>query len=212
MGKIRAATKRKRWTAAEIALLRKHYATASRREVARLFPDRPIRAVECKANGLGLRRPKRQARTPDEVRKAKRDDMARRRAADPVAAREYRNRYHAENREAQINRMRAYTARRFFWARANRLNGVTAKDLAALWRQQRGLCALTGRKLDRSAEVDHIVPRARGGGDLISNLRWVCRDANRAKRDLTDEEFGALCADVMRWIGRRVQMIESLTE
>lgn len=136
------------------------------------------------------------------IRKAKREHMARKRAADPEAARAYGRQYHAANREAQTAKMRAYYGRRFFWGKAMKLRGegrATARDLAAIWKAQRGLCALTGRKLDRSAQLDHKLPRARGGTDQASNLQWLCEEVNLAKRAMTDAEFTALCAEVARW-------------
>lgn len=152
------------------------------------------------------------ARTPEQVREAKRLHMARKRAADPEAARAYGRAHHARNREKQIAAMRAYYARRFFWGRAMKLRGADRAnhvELAQLWKRQRGLCALTGRRLDRSAQLDHILPQARGGKDNIQNLRWVCEVANICKRHLTDAEFIALCGDVMRWIGERIAMVEA---
>ncbi len=140
------------------------------------------------------------ARSREEHLRAKREGMARLRARDPVAARRKRNDFHARNREQQTEKMRKYYARRFFWGRAMKLRGegrATYRDLAAIWKRQRGLCALTGQRLDRTAEVDHILPKVRGGGDKAENLRWVCRPVNLAKRDLTDVEFHALCANVI---------------
>lgn len=154
-------------------------------------------------------------RSIEEIRKAKREGMARLRARDPDAARAKRNAYHARNRDAQTAKMRDYYARRFFWGRAMKLRGeerATFREIARLWKSQRGRCALTGRRLDRDAQLDHILPRARGGGDEITNLRWVCNAANLAKRDMTDAEFETLCADVMRWIGERIQLVEALNE
>lgn len=152
-------------------------------------------------------------RSREEHLRAKREGMARLRAADPDAARLKRNAYHAANREAQTEKMRLYYAQRFFWARAMKLRGpkrASAFDLACLWKAQRGLCALTGRRLDRTAEVDHRLPKTRGGGSEIANLQWVTREANRAKRDMTDAEFLALCCDAMRWIGRRIEAAEAI--
>lgn len=149
-------------------------------------------------------------RTIEEIRKVKREHMARKRANDPEAARAYRNAYHAANRAKETAKMRGYYARRFFWGRAMKLRGddrATYKQLAKLWKVQRGLCALTGRRLDRAAQLDHIIPRAKGGGDQLYNLRWVCADINYAKRDLTDAELIALCGDVMQWIGQRIQEV-----
>lgn len=150
--------------------------------------------------------------SPDVVRERKRAHMARRRAADPESVRRYAREDHARNRTARTAKMRAYYARRYFWGRAMKLRGAdraSTRDLASLWKRQRGICALTGRRLDRTAQLDHIVSRAKGGADSIDNLRWVCAAVNYAKRDLGDAEFGALCADVMRWIGARIQESES---
>jgi 5-methylcytosine-specific restriction endonuclease McrA len=147
------------------------------------------------------------ARSIEETRKAKREHMARKRAADPEGMREYRRKYHASSRHARTAKMREYYARRFFWGRAMKLRGegrATTADVSRLWYLQRGLCALTGRKLDRTAQLDHIIPRARGGGDDVGNMRWVCAGINYAKRDLDDESLIALCADVMAWSGRRI--------
>ena len=143
----------------------------------------------------------------ERIRKIKREHMARKRAADPEAARAYGRAYHHANREKQTAKMREYSARRFFWTKAVKLRGndrATYVELATLRKAQRGLCALTGLRLDRSAQLDHRTPKARGGNDHVSNLQWVCAEANLAKRALTDAEFAALCADVVHWIGRRI--------
>jgi 5-methylcytosine-specific restriction endonuclease McrA len=80
-----------------------------------------------------------------------------------------------------------------------------ADDLQEMWDGQGGLCGLTGRPLDfETAQLDHIIPRSRGGGNDRSNLRWVCKEANEAKGALTDEEFFSLCRQVAEWIGRRI--------
>jgi 5-methylcytosine-specific restriction endonuclease McrA len=39
-------------------------------------------------------------------------------------------------------------------------------------------------------EVEHIVPKSRGGSDRVSNLTIACRACNQAKGDRTAEEFG----------------------
>lgn len=161
-----------------------------------------------------VRERERAKRDPEKYLAGKRASMARRRAADPQKARAYRNAYHAANRDVQIERMRAYYAKRFFWAKAMKLRGsdrATAKDLAAIWKRQRGLCALTGRRLDRAAQLDHKHPKTRGGSDRADNIQWLCEAANMAKRAMTDAEFINLCIDVTRWIGERIQLVESLS-
>lgn len=154
------------------------------------------------------------ARSREEHLRAKREGMARLRARDPDAARAKRNAFHARNREGQTAKMRAYYARRFFWGKAMKLAGpdkATARDLATLWKLQRGRCALTGRRLDRTAQLDHKTARARGGGDQVANLQWLCAEANLAKRALTDAEFIALCRDVVKVGGERIAMVERMT-
>jgi 5-methylcytosine-specific restriction endonuclease McrA len=80
-----------------------------------------------------------------------------------------------------------------------------ADDLERMWQEQRGLCGLTGRPLDfETAQLDHVLPRSRGGSNGRSNLRWVCKEANDAKGNLTDEELLVLCRQVAEWIGRRI--------
>lgn len=154
-------------------------------------------------------------RNPDEGRRRKREHMASRRAANPEAARAYQRDFHHRNRERNLAKMRDYYGRRFFWGRAMKLRGegrATTADLARLWKDQRGRCALTGRRLNRDAHLDHIVAKARGGTDALGNLRWVCTEANLAKRELSDAEFTALCGDVMRFIGERIARVASLEE
>lgn len=144
---------------------------------------------------------------------AKREAMGRYRKHNPDKAREYARQWHARNRERQTAKMRDYYARRFFWGRAMKLRGpdrATFKELAAIWKRQRGRCALTGRRLDRTADLDHILPKTRGGTDRADNLRWLAREVNMVKRNLTDAEFILLCADVMQVIGERIAMVDAL--
>jgi hypothetical protein len=152
------------------------------------------------------------ARSAEETRKAKREYMARKRESDPDAARAYGRSYHHANRDKKTEKMRAYSEKRFFWTKAMKLRGedrATTKQIALLWKDQRGKCALSGIKLDRTAQLDHKMPKARGGNDKIENLQWLSAKANLAKRDLTDEEFVFLCSSVMRWIGERINEVHN---
>lgn len=121
--------------------------------------------------------------------------------------------YRALNAQKLAAKSREYASRRFFYKRAERLispgGGVSASDKCAeisrLWKKQRGVCALSGRRLNRdNAEIDHIIPKTRGGSCHIDNLRWVHRDVNRAKRNLLDSEFFALCQEVIARIRESV--------
>lgn len=143
----------------------------------------------------------------EKIRERKRLSMAKRRVEDPDKVRAAARKYHHNNRDKQNLKMRTFYHRRFFWSRAMKLKGLnraTTRDLAVLWKKQKGRCALTGRRLDRSAHLDHILPRARGGDDAVGNVRWVCPEVNLVKRDLLDAELLSLCVDVMRWIGARM--------
>ena len=205
MGTVRAWATHARWTDYEELVLREHYATARLDELEALLPGRGRRVIQCKANGMGLVRQRAPKRTPDQVRAAKREHMAKKRAADPDLARAKQRRWVEQNREMLNAKRREWHGARFFYARAKKVPGTTAMQLWSLWKKQRGLCALTGERLDRTAELDHRLPQARGGEHSINNLQWVTAKVNRAKRDLTDAEFLALCKSVARWIGQRIQ-------
>ena len=50
--------------------------------------------------------------------------------------------------------------------------------------RQKGLCAACGRVLgsrNLSPQLDHIVPRSRGGPHIFENLQVLCRDCNLSK-------------------------------
>ena len=68
-------------------------------------------------------------------------------------------------------------------------------------------CALTGRKINlldsRSYQLDHIVPRSKGGDNSLDNCQLACREANQAKHELTTEEFIALCREVIMHFDNR---------
>ncbi len=82
----------------------------------------------------------------------------------------------------------------------------------ALWEKQRGLCALTGMPLDNTAELDHKVPRSRGGKNEIENVRWVLKDVNKMKAHLTDEEFMRLAQLVQRSLSGKEEEVGSPKE
>jgi 5-methylcytosine-specific restriction endonuclease McrA len=61
-------------------------------------------------------------------------------------------------------RQRASEAQRFF-----------------LSQRQAGRCAICGFHLAVNMHVDHIIPRAKGGSNAISNLQLVCARCNIKK-------------------------------
>ncbi len=49
------------------------------------------------------------------------------------------------------------------------------------------LCGISAK--EKALEVDHIVPRSKGGEDDISNLQALCYSCNSMKRDRDDTDF-----------------------
>jgi diadenosine tetraphosphate (Ap4A) HIT family hydrolase/5-methylcytosine-specific restriction endonuclease McrA len=57
-------------------------------------------------------------------------------------------------------------------------------------------CELCGISADLKAlEVDHILPRSRGGGDDMENLQALCYSCNAMKRDRDDTDFRSIHAN-----------------
>lgn len=213
MGNKRQYTPHKRWSEHEVEILLSDYESSGMDELVSKLPGRSKSKIQNKAYLLGLRRPVVVKMTDDERRERKRQHMAKKRLEDPEGVRKYHRERHHKNHSANKQKMRDYASKRFFWSKAMKLRGpgrATHVQIARLWREQKGLCALTGSRLDRSAQLDHKMPKARGGGDEIDNLQWLSERANLAKRDLTDDEFIRLCETVMTWIGRRIEFVNSM--
>lgn len=70
-------------------------------------------------------------------------------------------------------------------------------------------CYLTGKEIDiydtKSYEFDHITPRSRGGQNTLDNLGICTKQANRAKSNMTPEEFVAFCKSVLEHNGYKVK-------
>jgi hypothetical protein len=75
------------------------------------------------------------------------------------------------------------------------------KNLKEIYKSQDGVCPYTGRKihLGQEAELDHKMPVCRGGKGEKENLQWVHRKVNRAKGDMSEEEFLDLVREVYAW-------------
>jgi len=54
------------------------------------------------------------------------------------------------------------------------------------WKRTCAYCGIQSVPL----EVEHIIPKSRGGSNRVSNLTLACRDCNQEKGNLTASEFG----------------------
>jgi site-specific DNA-methyltransferase (adenine-specific) len=53
-----------------------------------------------------------------------------------------------------------------------------------LYKKQNGLCNACGTKFDIwNLEIDHIIPKSKGGGDYYENYQLLCASCNRIKGD-----------------------------
>jgi 5-methylcytosine-specific restriction endonuclease McrA len=85
------------------------------------------------------------------------------------------------------------------WGTAPR-GAVSVENVLRLLEHQQYRCALTGRRLTpQTASLDHIVPVRLGGEHAIENTQVLHKDVNRAKGALTNEEFRAMCREVVAW-------------
>lgn len=75
---------------------------------------------------------------------------------------------------------------------------INARNIRDLLERQGFRCALTGRRLEpQTAALDHIVPVSRGGEHRMENVQILQKQVNRVKHTLTNEEFIALCREVV---------------
>lgn len=74
-------------------------------------------------------------------------------------------------------------------------------DVLAVLKRQLYRCALTGRTLQPEvANIDHIVPLAKGGQHVPANIQILHEQVNQAKNSMTQAEFIALCREVVAFI------------
>jgi len=73
------------------------------------------------------------------------------------------------------------------------------KELKLLIEKQNFKCALTGDEIsfEMDIELDHKLPKYRGGTNDLSNVQWVTKEANWFKRALTENELLILCEKIL---------------
>jgi len=100
-----------------------------------------------------------------------------------------RRRYYEENAESIRNAARVVTARRGAAVRDSCVP-ATVDEVFGMF----GSCAVCGAEAE---QVDHVVPRSRGGCAALHNLQWLCTACNYRKRTklmhewLDEDEFMA---------------------
>jgi len=64
-------------------------------------------------------------------------------------------------------------------------------SLTGVWNRDGGICQYTGKKLSKNeGNVDHVMPRSRGGKTDWSNCVLAHKEVNAQKADRTPEEAG----------------------
>ena len=80
---------------------------------------------------------------------------------------------------------------------------ITPFDLWKIAKKQKLRCALTNEKLTlENISLDHVIPKSKGGLNIISNLRLILHPINIARQNMTDERFVNMCKSVVdysRW-------------
>lgn len=80
---------------------------------------------------------------------------------------------------------------------------VTLHGVLGMLERQQYRCAISGRHLTPdTASLDHRIPVSRGGPHRLENAQVLHADVNRAKASLTNDEFIALCREVVAWADR----------
>ncbi len=103
------------------------------------------------------------------------------------------NRDHARAYAIAYNKKNPETKRLSEAKRRARKRGgegkVTVNELMNLFKTQRGKCTYCSIALKGNFQIDHIIPLARGGLHLLSNLQLLCPPCNRHKHAKTHDEY-----------------------
>jgi CRISPR/Cas system Type II protein with McrA/HNH and RuvC-like nuclease domain len=118
----------------------------------------------------------------------------------------YKQWYETEGREyyrkksAEARKNKLHTKMSSFKRRSKQVDPLlTVANLKAKFGAN-PVCYLTGIPIDlsntKSYELDHIIPISRGGDSSLANCGLAASFANQSKRDMTAQEFVALCQQV----------------
>lgn len=80
-----------------------------------------------------------------------------------------------------------------------------------LYRRDKGICQYCGKLTGKSATVDHIIPKSRGGKTDYKNCVICCPQCNIAKKDRTPKEAGMILLNYPRNL-TFVEYCKSLTQ
>lgn len=80
-------------------------------------------------------------------------------------------------------------------------NMAMAIDLKDLMEMQNHTCPYTGEtlKIGSNTELDHIIPKSRGGENTIDNVHWVLSSVNQMKHSLLESEFFDLIKKISKF-------------
>jgi hypothetical protein len=92
--------------------------------------------------------------------------------------------------EAKLDEYKTKRGKRIWQHRKASAGYISGTLRYEVLKQARFRCELCGVSADvRALEVDHIVPRSRGGNDAPDNLQALCYRCNAMKRDRDDTDF-----------------------
>ncbi len=131
---------------------------------------------------------RRKAAEPEDQRRQRERERTRRRyLRDPAGWLARQKNWRERNPEKSHAYVRASAIKR---RRAAGGQSFTSAEWLALLEHHGRSCAYCGSKV--LIEIDHRTPLTRGGSNLIANILPACRNCNRRKRTMTEEEFRAL--------------------
>lgn len=85
----------------------------------------------------------------------------------------------------QLGKIRLAGGKRRAKKKGRPVEVVSVKDLAMLWKHQKGTCRWCGKGLNpfEDCTIDHLVPVSKGGGHTMENLVFACSRCNFTRND-----------------------------